>query len=239
MLHGAQKPIFDLEFRLPSACADALADGEADIGIVPAIEVERLGLDIIPGVGIACRGEVRSILLISKVPPERVRTLATDTSSRSSNMLARVILERGYEAHPALEPCRPALSEMLAHADAAVMIGDPALRLEIESLPYTCLDLGAEWLAFSGLPMVFAVWACRPGLDTAALAPAFLDCWRFGMANLEEIVRTEAPLRGLPEERAREYLSRRIVFEIGEQEREGMRAFVEYAHTLSAAGMHA
>ncbi len=235
MLHGAQQHLFDLQFALPSACADALARGEADIGIVPAIEIDRLGLDTIPGTGIACHGAVRSILLFSKKPLTDVRTLAADTSSRSSVALARVILARRYGADVTLIPHPPAIERMLAVADAAVIIGDPALRLELEALPYLCVDLGAEWQAMSGLPMVFAMWACRHGMDPAALAPAFIDSYRFGMANLDEIVRREAPLRGIPPERAREYLLHRIVFEIGEREREGMRVYLESAHALAGA----
>jgi len=236
MLHGAQKSLFDIEFRLPSGCADALERGEADIGIVPAVEVDRLGLDVIPGVGIACRGAVRSILLFLKKPAAEVRTLAADTSSRSSVALAQIVLRRSYGAAPLVIPSEPDLHRMLDIADAAVIIGDPALRTEPESYPYTCLDLGAEWQDLTGLPMVFAVWACRPGLDAAALAPAFRESHRFGMERLEDIVRTEAALRSVPPERARDYLERKIVFEIGERERDGMRLFVEYARALREAG---
>jgi chorismate dehydratase len=236
MLHGAQRTLFNIKFRLPSGCADALERGEADIGIVPAIEVDRLGLNVIPGVGIACRGAVRSILLFSKKPLGEVRTLAADTSSRSSVALSQVILKRRYGTSPALIPCAPDVEVMLRTADAAVIIGDPALRAEPEALPYTCLDLGAEWKELTGLPMVFAVWACRPEMDAAALAPAFLESWRLGMQNLDEIVRREAPKRNIPAKLAREYLERNVVFEIKERERDGMRLFVEYARAAREAG---
>ncbi len=235
MLHGPQRGLFELEFRLPAGCADALASGAVDIGIVPAVEVERLGLRVIPGAGIACRGEVRSILLFSKTPPGEVRTLAADASSRTSVMLARIVLARRYGAEPRIATHTPDLEAMLAAADAALIIGDPALR---SVCPPGCrvLDLGAEWLALTGLPMVFAVWACRPGFDPAALAPAFLNSCRFGLAHLDEIAELEAPARGLSIETARDYLARRVVLEIGEREEAGMRLFLERAREFGTVG---
>src|ERR1700729_3390583 len=127
MLHGAQRGLFDLEFRIPSDCADQLASGAADIGIVPSFELTRLKLEVIPGTGIACRGPVRSILMISSRPAAEIRTLAADSSSRTSVELARVILERKYGASPTLSRQPPDLDAMLQAADAALIIGDPAL----------------------------------------------------------------------------------------------------------------
>src|ERR1051326_3866772 len=146
MLHGALREIFDLRFALPSECADQLARGEADIGIVPVIEMARQGLDYFPGTGIACHGPVRSILLISKVPFREIRTLATDSGSRTSVMLTRIILAERFGVQPRLIS-RPAdLAPMLGEADAALLIGDPALRVDPNSLPFQVLDLGLEWL---------------------------------------------------------------------------------------------
>src|SRR5215813_9196929 len=166
ILHGPQQGLFDLEFRLPSACADDLANGSADIGIVPSFELTKQELEILPGVGIACHGAVRSILLISSVPAAKIRTLATDTSSRTSVELARVILERRYQNSPDFIRHAPDLDAMLKIADAALIIGDPALRIDPTTLPYHSYDLGLEWLELTGLPMVFAVWAGRRGVVT-------------------------------------------------------------------------
>ena len=91
MLHGPQKGIFELDFRVPSGCAEQLASGAADIGIVPSFELTRQNLEVIPGVGIACHGAVRSILLVSSRPAAAIRTLAVDSSSRTSMQLARII----------------------------------------------------------------------------------------------------------------------------------------------------
>src|SRR5580704_17893479 len=119
MLHSPDpddgRDVFDLRFALPSECADQLASGEADIGIVPVIEMARQGLDYFPGTGIACRGPVRSILLVSTVPCKEIRTLATDAGSRTSVVLARIILAEKYGAEPRLIS-RP--------ADLAAMLGE-------------------------------------------------------------------------------------------------------------------
>jgi chorismate dehydratase len=229
MLHGSQRGRFDLAFCLPSECAARLEAGSADIGIVPSVEAARQDLAIIPGAGIACRGPVRSILLLSKVPPGRIRTIALDASSRSSSMLARIVLSRRYGAEPRTVSMPPNLPRMLEAADAALIIGDPALRIEPERLGLTALDLGGEWCEMTGLPMVFAVWACRREALAADLADAFLGSCRYGIEHLEDIIRGEARSRDLSEALARDYLTRRIVLELGEEEYEGMRLFVQYA----------
>lgn len=230
MLHGPQRDHVNLEFRLPSACAARMSAGEADVGLVPSIEAARQGLEIIPGCGIACRGAVRSILLVTRVAPERIRTLASDTSSRSSAMLARIILAKRYGAEPTVVEMAPQLPLMLAAADAALLIGDPALRLRPEHLPAMTLDLGAEWWEMTGLPMVFAVWASRK--DNArlpGLAEILAGSSRYGLERVEEIVKREAGPRNVPEALAREYLKERIVLDLGDCEYEGMRLFLQYA----------
>src|SRR5690242_2328960 len=147
MLHGPQRGLFDLDFRIPAECADRLASGAADIGIVPSFELTRQDLEIIPGAGIACHGPVRSILLISRCPAPRIASFAADTSSRTSVELARVILDRRYGAAAEAIPHPPDLNAMLRIADAALIIGDPALRIDPATLPFHVYDLGAEWNA--------------------------------------------------------------------------------------------
>lgn len=229
MLHGPQQNLFDLEFRVPSGCADQLASGAADIGIVPSFELSRQDLEMIPGTGIACHGPVRSILLISTRPAAEIRTLAADTSSRTSVELARVILARKYGNRPAVLRSPPDLDEMLRQADAALIIGDPALRIDPARLPYRVYDLGDEWTGMTGLPMVFAVWAARPGVLTPAVASAFGESCKYGRAHLDDIVRAESARREFAPELVREYLSRHIVHELGDGDYEGMRLFLKYA----------
>jgi chorismate dehydratase len=232
MLHGPQAGLFDLDFRVPAGCADQLAAGAADIGIVPSFELTRLDLEILPGTGIACHGAVRSILLISSRPAAQIRTLAADSSSRTSVELVRVILQRRYGAEPESIPHAPDLEAMLRIADAALIIGDPALRIEPALLPYHVYDLGAEWVEMTGLPMVFAVWAGRKGAVTPAVVEAFRDSCRYGRERLDEIVAAESARREFQPALVREYLTRHIVHELGPRDYQGMDLFLDYARRL-------
>jgi len=234
MLHGPQQGLFDLEFRFPSECADRLASGEADIGIVPSFELTRQKLEILPGTGIACHGPVRSILLISKRPAAEIRSLALDSSSRTSVELARVILDRKYSCRPVFSSPAPDLDAMLSHADAALIIGDPALRIDPAGLPYHVYDLGAEWFEMTGLPMVFAVWAARPGFAGPEAADAFLASCRFGLDRMDEIVQVESAARGFSPDLVRDYFERNVVNELAARDYEGMNRFLAEAAGASA-----
>ncbi len=233
MLHGEQRGLFDLHLCVPAECADRLESGAADVGIVPSVEVSRLDLEIIRGAGIACREAVRSILLVSKEPFESISSLAADTSSRTSVQLARILLARNHGARPQVVPHGPDLQVMLGTADAALIIGDNALRVNIERLPYRWSDLGAEWTSSTGLPMVFAVWAGRRERVTPDLAEPFLASCRFGMEHLDDIVRAEAAGRGFSEAFVREYLTRNLCLELGEREYAGLELFLRYASEYS------
>jgi len=230
MLHGEQKGCFDLLFRVPAECADMVAAGEADIGIIPSFELLGSDLTVVPGVGIACRGAVRSILLISKCPAREIRTLAADVSSRTSVALTRILLARRYGVEPAIVRQPPDLADMLRDADAALIIGDPALRLDPETLPYHVYDLGHEWMEMTGQPMVFAVWA-GPCVTPAA-SEAFQQSCAFGLRNIDQIVATEAVARGFAPALVRRYLTSHIVFELGAAEQQGMQLFLRYAREL-------
>jgi len=234
MLHGPQKGIFELDFRVPSGCAEQLASGAADIGIVPSFELTRQDLEVIPGVGIACHGAVRSILLVSARAAGEIRTLAVDSSSRTSVQLARIILKQRYGAEPVMTAHAPDLEAMLRAADAALIIGDPALRIEAKCLPYRVYDLGAEWVEMTGLPMVFAVWAGRRGSVTPPVAEAFRESCRYGRARIEEIVAAESSRRGFSARLVREYLTNLVVHELGPRDYQGMELFLRYARAGAA-----
>lgn len=229
MLHGPQQGLFDIDFQVPAGCAEEVASGAADIGIIPAFELARLDLEIIRGTGIACRGPVRSILLVSSRPVPEIRTLAADASSRTSVQLARVILERRYGVTPEFLRQPPDLNAMLRVADAALLIGDPALRIDPARLPYPVYDLGAEWVEMTGLPMVFAVWAGRREAITPGVAQAFGDSWEYGRSHMDELVAEESARREFPRQLVREYLTQHIVHELGPREYEGMELFLRMA----------
>ena len=229
MLHGPQRGYFELDFQIPAACADQVASGAADIGIIPSFELTRQDLDIVPGTGIACHGPVRSILLVSARPAGEIRRLAADSSSRTSVELARVLLARKFGVEPEIVRHPPDLEAMLRIADAALIIGDPALRIEPTRLPYYVYDLGAEWVEMTGLPMVFAVWAGRKGVVNAEVTAVFQESCRYGRTHLEEIVSLEAPRREFAPELVRRYLGHHIVHELAAADYDGMERFLSYA----------
>jgi chorismate dehydratase len=229
MLHGDQRELVELSFRIPSECADEVASGAADIGIIPSVELNRNDYGRVRGLGIASRGAVRSILLISSKPFREIQTLAGDISSRTSVALARIILGRRYGTEPRVVPHAPDLTRMLTVADAALIIGDPALHLDPQFLGERVLDLGAEWTDMTGLPMVFAVWAGRKGAITPNVEAIFQASYEFGRDHLDEIIRMEAASRSLSEELVRQYLTRHIVCELGPAEYRGLEQFLEYA----------
>ena len=234
MLHGPQQGLFDLMFRVPSACADMVAAGDADIGIIPSFELTRQDLAVIPGVGIASRGAVRSILLISKRPAAEIQTLAADASSRTSVALASIILARKFGAAPRVLSYAPDLDAMLAGADAALIIGDPALHLDPAKLPYEVHDLGREWTEMTGLPMVFAVWAGPKAVMEPWVEAAFQASCRYGLDHREEIVAAEAARRGFAPELVRRYLGQHIVCELGQAEGAGLELYLRYVRELAA-----
>lgn len=229
MAHGPQQQQVDLSFSIPSECAREVEHGRIQIGLVPVAEIARQGLEIVPGVGIACHGAVRSILLFSRVPWRQVRTLAADLSSRTSVQLARVILRERYGVEPEIAEHAPVLDEMIATADAALIIGDPALRISPEQSGLEWLDLGAEWLALTGLPMVFAAWAGKPGLPLERLRAITVGSYEFGRSRIGEIVEREHERRGVTAVLANHYLREHIRFELGEREQHGLTTFWEMA----------
>jgi chorismate dehydratase len=224
-LYGPQRGLFNFRFDLPVHCAQALRDGSADIGLVPCAELDRIGLDFLPELGIACDGPVRSILLISRCPFGEIRKLAVDSSSRTSVALARIILGERYGCRPEITALAPKLEDMLVENDAALIIGDPALHLEPSELPYNVLDLGAEWVAWSGLPMVFAVWAGRTEFLTPEAAAAFRGSWQWGRDHVDEMVEHAARERGFDPKLARAYFTRYIVYPLGPKHLEGLALF--------------
>lgn len=231
-LNGPQKGKIDLTFAVPSICATRVDEGVADAGILPVIEAARLGMETIPDIGIACRGAVRSILLISKVPFDQVRTLAADTGSRTSVQLARIVLYRKFGADPHVFPAPPNLNEMLRSADAALLIGDAALSIDPAKLSHLCLDLGEEWFSLTGLPMVFALWAGRPGSLSTSLVDLLQGSCQFGLQELDCIIADESGQRGFTHHLVDTYLRRNVDFELNSQHHEGLQTFLEFAREL-------
>jgi len=238
LTHGPQQGVVDLRFDLPAECADALRSGAADIGLVPVIELARQpDLVAIPGSAIACTGPVRSILVVSKKPLQEIESFAADTGSRTSVVMTETLLARKFGIRPEVRPHAPRLGAMLEIADAALIIGDPALHLdprmtEFEGRPVHVYDMGAEWVETTGLPMVFAVWAAKKSVADPRFAAIFEESAAYGAAHIDEIVEAEAPRLGLAPELVREYVTRYISYRLGEDERKAMRFFLQAAGEL-------
>lgn len=230
MLHGKEREAVDLSFSIPAVCAEQVEKGLIDVGLVPVAEIARQQLQIISDVGIACHGAVRSILLVSHVPFCQIRTLAADRSSRTSVQLAKVILRERYGVEPQVYQHAPELNSMLRSADAALVIGDPALQIQPGELPYEWLDLGSEWLALTNLPMVFAAWAGKPGVPAGFLSRLKRNSYQFGKVHLLDIIEGEHRKRGITKELAKQYLTEFIRFDLGRSEQNGLEAFLELAH---------
>ena len=199
-----------------------VASGAADIGIIPAFELTRQSLAVVPGVGIASRGAVRSILLISKCPAAEIRTLAGDTSSRTSVALARIVLARKFGTRPTgyVMPSRARNHAGGRRCGAHHRRSGFAPRPP--SLPYHVYDLGREWTEWTGLPMVFAVWAGPSAAIGPATIAAFQESARYGREHLDEIVAAESRRRDFASGLVRRYLTEHIVCELGAAEEKGM-----------------
>jgi chorismate dehydratase len=238
--HGSAGQHFDISYTLPSGCALALAEGSADIGIIPAAAYTQIpGLQVLPDVAIASRRAVRSILLVSKKPIEQVRTVALDTSSLTSVALAKVLFEKWLGGGRTFTSMPPDLNQMLTQCDAGLLIGDPALK--VNRSRYYTLDLAEEWIRFTGKPFVFAFWAVRsaalheadPSLDLAAI---FRDSREHGLApaTLASITREWAPRLGLSEADVLSYLTENIYYHLDTGCLEGLQLFYQYAAEIAA-----
>lgn len=233
--HGSAAGEFDIAYTLPSGCARALAEGAADIGIIPAAAYTQMpGLQILPDVAIASRRAVRSILLVSRIPIDQVRTVALDTSSMTSVALTKVLFEKWLGCGRTFSAMEPDVEQMLGQSDAGLLIGDPALQ--VDRSRYHTLDLAEEWIRYTGKPFVFAFWAVRgealreadPALDLAAV---FRDSRDHGLQpqNLERIVQEWAPRLELSEHAVRDYLTDSIHYQLDAGSLEGLRLFYQYA----------
>ena len=238
--HGEAGSEFDISYTLPSACARALEAGTADIGIIPAAAYTQVpGLMVLPGVAIASRRPVRSILLVSRVPVDKVRTIALDTSSMTSVALTKVLFEKWLGGGRTFTPMSPDIENMLAHNDAGLVIGDPALQ--IDRSRYLTLDLAEEWIRYTGKPFVFAFWAVRQNaLPEAAssqdLATVFQQSRDHGLepASLDQITREWASRVALTESDVRSYLTENIYYQLDPPCLEGLQLFYRYAAEIGA-----
>jgi chorismate dehydratase len=239
---------FDISYTLPSACAEALREGTADIGIIPAAAYTTVSdLVILPDVAIAARRAVRSILLVSKRPAEpsskeqwlkQVRTVALDTSSMTSVALAKILFAKWLGGARDYKAMDPDLDAMLAACDAALLIGDPALQ--VDRTRYFTLDLAEEWVTYTGKSFIFAFWAIRKqalsGRNGTAIAEVFKKSRDQGLLpkNLEAIAQVWAPRLGLTVECVRVYLTQNIHYYLDPPCLEGLDLYYRLGAEIGA-----
>jgi chorismate dehydratase len=213
----------------PSRVADALASGELEVGLVPSAELQRIpDLRVVPGLCIASQHEVRSVLLVSRLPLRAIRRVALDESSRTSAVLVRLLLAERFGVRPEAVAARPDLEAMLADADAALLIGDPALRVPRER--FHVVDLAAEWRALTGLPFVFAVWAVVPGVEERGLAGWLAASLAAGQRELPAMVERAVAQLGLTAPEVETYLTRHLSYHLGAPEQASLDEFFRRAH---------
>jgi chorismate dehydratase len=237
-----QSARFAVRYDVPSRCAALLHDGAIDLGLIPSIEYLRGGpYAIVPDLAIASRGPVASVAVYTTRPMSDVRSIAMDTSSRTSVALVRVLCHRVYKIDPVMDAQGPDLEQMLERSDAALIIGDNALFLDerqVRRQPDTTggrragvekIDLGEVWTTTTGLPFVYAFWAGRTGAlspdDVAALQQARDE----GVTRPRELARAYLPDWPDRHERAARYLQENIKYHLGDDERAALERFYEYA----------
>lgn len=255
--HGPLVGKYDLSFTVPSQCAEALRSGAADIAIIPAIEYQRIpGLVMLPDIAIASQNRVRSLLIVSKKPIAQVKSIALDSSSRSTQALTRILAARHWKIAPQFVEADPDLRAMLTKVDAAMIIGDPALRISVAVEKNSAVgpdgrcicqaatlgivgpeifhlyDVVGEWRKFTSLPAVMAVWAGHRETITPEISADFATSRDYGLLSIGDISAEAAQELELPQRELESYLRNNIDFQLGEENRRGLERYFHDAADL-------
>jgi chorismate dehydratase len=231
LVHGLERrrDLFDVRFDVPAQCAALLHEGRIDVGLIPAIEYLRGSYRIVPGISIASKGAVASVAVFSRVPVGEITTLAMDISSRTSVALTRILCARWWRIAPKFIPAEPDLRGMLGRADAALIIGDPALTIDAAGNGVIKVDLGLEWQAFTGLPFVYAMWCGRDGVCSADHVAELNAARERGTRDIDGIAAAEAAGDPAREDLVARYLRDNLDYDLGETELAGLRRFHQLA----------
>jgi chorismate dehydratase len=252
--HGPLRGKYDLSFTVPSQCGEALRSGAADLAIIPAIEYQRIpDLALVPNLSIASKKAVRSLLLISRKPVNELTRIALDRGSRSTQALTRILCQKLWSIEPEFFEAEPELLSMLRKADAALLIGDPALRVSCAiqrearrdaSGAWTCsgagtgvgeypalyvYDMVEQWRALTKLPAVLAVWAGLRAAVTPQVVQDFQQSLAFGLQHLDEISAEASTELKLPAAHLRRYLTENIDYTLDEENMRGLGVYYRYA----------
>jgi chorismate dehydratase len=232
---------YRIDRMMPSECAERLAAGTADIGLIPIASLATTpGLRILPGCTIASKGKVRSLLLVHRAsqPLEKLRSVAADTASRTTLAYTRILFHYWGNPDVPFVPFAADLDMMLERADAAILIGDPALlaleersnRFERTGQELVYLDLAREWKALTGLTFVSAIWAIASSRPLEeGIAQDFIRSRDHGLANIDALVAEWAEKFPIPEHTIRNYLTTNIHYVLDEECVEGMKGFFRMA----------
>jgi chorismate dehydratase len=232
LVYGLERePRFDLRYDIPSECARLLHAHTIDVGLIPSIEYLRgpRPYAFVPGPAVTSKGPVASVAIYTRKEPRDIRSIAMDTSSRTSVALATIVLRRKFGVTPEAIPMAPDLDAMLAAADAALIIGDAALFLDHERAGAQKIDLGREWTDSTGLPFVYAMWVGWPHAITPADAALLQHARDGGVADAAGVAAAYYPDDPLRQAVAERYLRENIRYYLGGEEHEGLRAFYSYA----------
>src|SRR5256884_9255379 len=251
ILEGPQREVFDPILSTPVECADQLAQGRVDIGLIPSIEFQRIkGCRIVPGPAVAATHRVRSVILVSVVPLWKVRTVACDSGSRTSVTLAKIIFNEFYHTRPDFRPAEPNITNMLAQSDAALLIGDNALKfmetherpnielqkplVRLGSEPVQVFELAERWRFLTGLPFVFAFWAVREGFKDANVVDVLKQSRDYGVAQTATIAEKYSAELQIKKEFIQEYLERNVHYYMDRTCVEALELFYEKAARVGA-----
>lgn len=251
ILEGPQRDSFEPLLSTPAECADQLAKGSVDIGLIPSIEFQRIkGSRIVPGPAVASLYQVRSVILVSVVPLWKVKTVACDSGSRTSVALTKIIFDEYYQIRPDFLPAEPNLANMLAHNDAALLIGDNALKFMEEndrpniesqkpivrsgSEPLEVFDLAERWRFLTGLPFVFAFWAVRDGFKDTGIVDTLKSSRDFGVSSIPDIAQKYSDSLQIKKEFIQAYLEKNVHYYMDQTCLEALRLFYEKAARVGA-----
>ena len=225
-----------MRYDVPSVCSALLHAGDVDLGLVPSIDyLGAADYRLVPGVGIGSRGPVASVALFTRAPLGDIRTVALDTSSRTSVALVKVLCHHRFHIAPAFVPHGPDLDAMTRGSDAALLIGDPVLETNHGALGLLKIDLGAEWTAMTGLPFVYAAWTGRAGAITASDVRLLQDAQDEGVRSTSAIAAEYGRGDAAATARAAAYLSDNVKYGLGPDESRGLQVFLDYAADLRLA----
>jgi chorismate dehydratase len=236
---------YDIESMMPAQCAERLANGTADLGLVPITAFAQSNdLRIVPGCAIASKGAIRSLLLIVRASTglDGARTIASDTSSRATHAYVQVMAKLFWKIPATFIKHAPDLDAMLAACDAALLIGDPALlaledrdaRLQRTGEELLYLDLGAEWHKLAGVPWISAVWGVREEAVRSSqvrdqLVGDLIGSRDAGLAHIDDLASEWAMHIAVPRATIQTYLSRNIHYILDDECLEGLQRFYELA----------